>query len=61
MKRIWNLALGTAVLCTALLCGLKYFPEATVPPDGDEPLSVCPFPNKRKLKPVLYVPLKPLL
>ena len=21
MKRIWNLALGTAVLCTALLCG----------------------------------------
>ena len=37
MKRIWNLALGTAVLCTALLCGCALSgptaPDSAAPTD----------------------------
>ena len=37
MKRIWNLALGTAVLCTALLCGCALAgptaPDSAAPTD----------------------------
>ena len=33
MKRIWNLALGTAVLCAALLCGCT-FNGSTAPADS---------------------------
>ena len=35
MKRIWNLALGTAVLCTALLCGCAL--SGTTAPDSAAP------------------------
>ena len=35
MKRIWNLALGTAVLCTALLCGCSL--SGTTAPDSAAP------------------------
>ncbi len=35
MKRIWNLALGTAVLCTALLCGCTL--SGTTAPDSAAP------------------------
>ena len=37
MKRIWNLALGTAVLCTVLLCGCALSgptaPDSAAPTD----------------------------
>ncbi len=36
MKRIWNLALGTAVLCTVLLCGCAvrpHCPDSAAPTD----------------------------
>ena len=37
MKRIWNLAIGTAVLCTALLCGCALSgptaPDSAAPTD----------------------------
>ena len=35
MKRIWNLALGTAVLCTVLLCGCAL--SGTTAPDSAAP------------------------
>ena len=35
MKRIWNLALGTAMLCTALLCGCAL--SGTTAPDSAAP------------------------
>ena len=35
MKRIWNLALGTAVLCAALLCGCTFNGSTT--PAGSAP------------------------
>ena len=49
MKRIWNLALGTAVLCTALLCGCALSgptaPDSAAPTDpltGQELLVLHP-------------------
>ena len=35
MKRIWNLALGTAVLCAALLCGCTF--NGSTAPAGSAP------------------------
>ena len=40
MKRIWNLALGTAVLCAALLCGCTF--NGSPAPAGSAPADPLP-------------------